>query len=338
MVSNESENRVLFFANLYMGYEKIIAEEMQKRGYKIDMFDECSIQKGYQKALIKMFGTRIYKRKTQRYYDAILKKIEGKQYDIVFFIKCDMPTEQIMEKLRAHFPMAKFCLYLWDSLRNTHDRYMRKKFRFFDVIHTFDRQDSIREHIGFRPLFFTNEYRYSANEGASQYQYDFCFIGTVHSDRYRLLKELAHVAQETGLTYVYYMYLQKKYVFWFYKFTDRCFQHAHIREFHFEKLSVQQTIEMLARSKAVVDIAHPMQSGLTIRSIEAMGMGKKLITTNEDIRNYDFYIPQNVLIIDRQNPTPDRTFFGEPYVEVSPEIYERYSIQSWLDDVLGLNA
>ena len=39
----------------------------------------------------------------------------------------------------------------------------------------------------------------------------------------------------------------------------------------------------------VLDSAQDGQLGLTIRVLEAIGAKKKIITTNEDVINYDFY-------------------------------------------------
>ena len=66
-------------------------------------------------------------------------------------------------------------------------------------------------------------------------------------------------------------------------------------------LPSEQLTAKLKQSKTVVDIQHPKQSGLTMRTIEMLGANKKMITTNADIQNYDFYHPNNICIVDRNN-------------------------------------
>src|SRR5690606_39098696 len=51
-------------------------------------------------------------------------------------------------------------------------------------------------------------------------------------------------------------------------------------------------------SKIVIDIAHANQKGLSMRPFEALGLKRKLITNNTDIKNYDFYNPNNIFIIE----------------------------------------
>jgi len=87
----------------------------------------------------------------------------------------------------------------------------------------------------------------------------------------------------------------------------------------------------MKKSKIVIDIQHPNQTGLTMRTIEAIGSYTKILTTNHDIINYDFYNPNNVLIIDRNNPQFDNDFFSKPIVPYEKDLYYKYSIEGWID-------
>ena len=66
---------------------------------------------------------------------------------------------------------------------------------------------------------------------------------------------------------------------------------------------------------------------MTMRVFEAFGAGKKLITTNADIINYDFYRPENIYIFKDKFDFND-IFFRSNSVEVSDEIKENYSLKS----------
>ena len=50
--------------------------------------------------------------------------------------------------------------------------------------------------------------------------------------------------------------------------------------------------------------------------------------------NYDFYNENNILIIDRENPVIDQNFIDLPYELLPNEIYEKYSLSSWIIEVL----
>ena len=60
---------------------------------------------------------------------------------------------------------------------------------------------------------------------------------------------------------------------------------------------------------------------------------KKLITTNEDVVNYDFYRPENIYVYKGKIDLGD-IFFEEDYKEVDQEIYEKYSLRSWLKEIV----
>lgn len=86
-------------------------------------------------------------------------------------------------------------------------------------------------------------------------------------------------------------------------------------------------------SRCVLDSAQAGQLGLTIRVLEALGAKKKLITTNEDIVNYDFYRPENIYVYEGKIDL-DNVFFKSKYVELEEDIYKKYSLQSWLTEII----
>ena len=78
---------------------------------------------------------------------------------------------------------------------------------------------------------------------------------------------------------------------------------------------------------------HDSQTGLTMRCIESLPAHCKIITTNEHIKEYDFYCPENVMIIDRDNPVFDVDFIKSPYKPIPKEIVEKYSLENWIKTI-----
>lgn len=91
------------------------------------------------------------------------------------------------------------------------------------------------------------------------------------------------------------------------------------------------------RSKVLLDIHRDGQIGLTFRIFESIGLEKKLITTNYDIKNYDFYNPNNILIIDENNPVIPASFFENEYEKIPESIYKKYTVEGWIDNVIFKN-
>jgi hypothetical protein len=66
-------------------------------------------------------------------------------------------------------------------------------------------------------------------------------------------------------------------------------------------------------------------------------LGKKIITTNKNIIKYDFYHPNNILVIDRASLFVPDEFIKSEYVKINNNILNYYSIDFWLNDVLFFN-
>ena len=65
-----------------------------------------------------------------------------------------------------------------------------------------------------------------------------------------------------------------------------------------------------------------------------MGYRKKLITTNAEIKKYDFYHPDNILVWDGKNEDLIDEFLKVPYCEMPFEIRKKYGFTNWLNYIL----
>ena len=326
--------KILFLAPAFFNYEQKIKAKMQRLGMDVAFYDERSVVTAFDRAVLKLFPA-LYKSRTYKYYDKIIKKHQYDGFNYIVIVKCDMVSEKILQVFRNVFPKAKLCLHLWDSVKNI--KGIIPKIPLFDRATSFDRTDcSNIDNLHFRPLFFADDF--TAKKDTTNWKYDLCFCGTTHSDRYEILNKLEVQAKELGLSFYRFEYLQSNFIYWFYKLFNRGFKKARKSDFAFEKKSLSELAEIENSSRVIVDIQHPNQTGLTMRTIEMLGMGKKLITTNADIKNYDFYNPANICVIDRKNPKLDKAFFETPYEKVPDEIYNKYSLEQWVKDVLGIEG
>jgi hypothetical protein len=103
-----------------------------------------------------------------------------------------------------------------------------------------------------------------------------------------------------------------------------------------ERQNQQQVHQEINKSKTVLDLLRDEQAGLSFRIFEALGFQKKIITSNKYVQEFDFYNPENILIIDPENPDIPKSFFETPYVPIPQEIYRKYSLEGWVEDVFNL--
>lgn len=324
--------KILFFAPAFFGYEYKIAEKMRELGAEVDLYDERSVSSSIDRALLKV-SPKIFSRKSKKYYNEIIQNNKGKNYDVILIIKGEMIPIETLIDFRKNYPKARVNLYLYDSVANVPG--ITKKFKYFDNCHSFDPEDCKRyEELKFEPLFFLDEFCKNRVDSDS-YKYDLCFLGTIHSDRYKIIKQIQEFSEKNNLKTSWFLYLQSKFIYFFYKFTRREFFNTKINWFDFEKKASEEIAEIVDDSNVVIDIQHPRQKGLTMRTIEMVGMNKKIITTNESIKKYDFYNSANILVIDRKNVKIDKEFFSTKYKAVDKEIYLNYCLEAWIKTVLN---
>lgn len=323
--------RVLFFAPKFFGYEHEIAAGMRALGAEVDLYDERPGNGFFTKALIRIHRSLLAV-KIAAYYNAIIETTKNRNYDYIIFIKGEAVSEANIYSLKKHHPHAKCVLYFWDSLKN--NRNGRQMMPLFDRVLSFDRIDCAAEkHIIHRPLFYLDAYHNAAT--IQERDNDLLFIGTVHSDRFAFAKKVKAFCQKSGLRTKFIFFFQSPPLYIVRRLFDKSFRGTRFSDFRFRALTRDDITALVAKSIAVLDVQHPNQNGLTMRTIEVFGAHRKLVTTNREIVQYDFYRPANVLIVDRENPLIDIKFFKTPYEHCPEELYEKYSLERWIKDVLG---
>lgn len=332
MSSNDIKGkRILFLGLETMGYEKKILDKMRELGAEVDYHSERPVSSQFGKAIVKMAPSMLDK-KTEAYYHEILEQHKGTKYDIVFIMKCDTPTKRVLQEIRSYFPNAELRLHMWDSLVNIPN--INEKLKLFDRITSFDRKDCEKHpEFGFRPLFYIDSFTEESKEPIA---YDVSFCGTIHSDRYIVLENIRKQCEDRGMKFYGYYYMQSKLAYYYLKLRDKRFKNVPMNALKFQTIGSEEVNRIFNASKAIVDIQHPSQAGLTMRTIETLGAKKKLITTNPDIKNYDFYNENNVCVIDRENPVVSEEFLRAEYKEVDENVYKYYSLGRWVLDVLTL--
>ena len=185
----------------------------------------------------------------------------------------------------------------------------------------------------FLPLYYYEDC--IPKTGTVEKKYDIGFIGTGHGDRITIVNEIKKQCEEKGLRFFSFMFLPHKLVYLYNKVTNPAFKNAKVDDFSYEKLPFEKVYEIYAQSESVLDVENLSQTGLTMRTIEIVGLHKKLITTNPDIVNYNFYNKNNIQLMDRKMPVVDETFIHSDYVELEEEIYKQYSLESWIRNILS---
>jgi hypothetical protein len=309
------------------GYEDRIIIRLTELGAKVFYIDQRVDNKAVTKIIIRLFPFFL-SFKTILYFHKKLKKI--KEIDKILVISPECLSLKLLKHIKKITDAKESILYMWDSFNNKKNA--KKVIPFFNKILTFDREDANRMNIYFRPLFYCSSKKYIDKNDR---HIDISFIGTGHSDRAKIISLINEQCQKKNM--FFYLYLQHPLVYYYNKVTNPNFRGIKKNKFHFSPFNYVEFEQIIESSKAVVDIEHPAQKGLTMRTFEILGKETKLITTNKTIKEYDFYNDKNILIIDRENPVINTEFIENNYQTLSKELYYKYSIDGWLEDIFFKN-
>ncbi|EIF44764.1 Eps11J [gamma proteobacterium BDW918] len=319
--------RVLLIAPMFFGYEKLIKKELEDQGATVDYFNDRPDDTFLTKSLIRI-NRQLIARKTNFYYDKIIGSVRDTHYDHILIVRGEAISKERLIKLRSSQPRAKITLYLWDSMHyNPNARVIKS---YVDRVLSFDRVDvDENSDIEFLPLFYGREFEKAANI-SDGYLYDACFIGTIHTDRYRVLEKIIEALESDGLKVFIYCYYPSKILYILRAIVDSGFRRFAKKYIDFSGMKLSDVVARIAESRTVIDVNRPGQRGLTMRTIEAVGAQRKLITTNTDIVNYNIYTSESVCLVCRSSPIITMEFFSRcdnPYLN---DVRNEYSVESWV--------
>lgn len=308
-------------------YGQAIIAELRKRGAVVYDYDERPSQKQLMKIIIRLFKKKI-PAIFDKYIGRIIKKHAGEKIDYILICRGEAFTPYTINHLREAFPGVKVLLYLWDVM---HECAMNDVVPACDKAMSFDPEDAIKNGLGFRPTFYVNDYLEVKEIGDNSH--DLCFVGTLYSPRHLLIKRLMKTFAEQGLDFFTYLYVPG--ILMYIKESIVNFPFMSIRKVQFKPLTIPDTIQMLNNCKCILDLNPPYQTSLSTRAHEAMAARRKYVTTNAAIKDYEYYNPNNILIIDIENPIIPKEFLNSPYEAPDKDVLYKYSVGGLVDDLFN---
>lgn len=316
--------KILLITPEFFGYEKVIQKALVKLGHEVDWLPHINAPNNWYKMLYRYIG---FIMKNHFYHYVLSKFNEKSNYDKVIVIKGEGVGCKLLIKLKELFPGVKLLFYNWDSFKN--NSLSPEEFELYDKVKSFDSDDCKNNNIEHLALFYSNEYKLVK---AADADFLFYFAGTLHSNRYRDVINVVSSVGDSSKSYIYF-YCQSRFIFYLKKLFGMLPRELSISEVGFEKKTKSELRSLLLRSSCVIDFSHDHQVGLTMRTIEALGMKKKIVTNNLSVADYDFYNENNIYILGGDNCSL-ADFLLLPYVDVSDEIYKRYDIDNWINRLI----
>jgi hypothetical protein len=324
-----TDKRILLLSVQTFNYEKEIAAQLRKFGAEVDFYDERPANSNFAKGIIRLKKS-LYQKTIDDYYKRILREVADKNYDYLFVIRGEVVPAFFLEEFKKLHPNCFLLFYTWDSFAN--HQHPLTILSYFDECYTFDPMDAEKYNLFLRPLFYLDEYGALVKQKVKN-EIDVLFLGTAHSDRYKISNKVVNWCNSNGFSTHTYYYMHGRFVFLYKKYFDATFHDFDFKKLNFKSLSKTEILKLFSQSSVILDINHPGQKGLTMRTFEALGAGKKVITTNGEVKKYPFYNENNILVIDRENPLLNDTFFNSPTKPIEHILMQKMSISGWVESL-----
>ena len=189
-----------------------------------------------------------------------------------------------LKQLKKKHPNMKLAMIMYDSLSNRSTKRAVEKMPVFDKIFSFDKGDC--EQKGFERILST----YSVPQTVhldEQYKNDAFFVGAAEN-RLELLQETLKRVSEC------YPRCEFRIV----GVSNENRKYEDVITYN-KRLSYDEALMYSYNTTCIVEVVRPGQTGVSLRTCEAVVFNKKLLTNNASVRDMPFYDPNYICIFDR---------------------------------------
>lgn len=319
--------KLLLIMPKFYDYEKEIIEELEKK-YSVDfikMYPTNIFIIIFIKTLKKIFKN--FEIKFYYFYFKFLLKLKyNKKYDYILIMNGENIGESLISHLKNNFlnKTGKMVLHIWTPI----SRYplLEKTYKLYDRVSSFEKEDCKKYNLIFRTNFYSS--KLEKIKKSEEINYNFVFVGQFRIPRYLFIKKFNKINQN-GFYYLYHNF----FTFVIFKLIKKEYRNVKFKEVKFKQLSREKMYELMNKSKCILDDTDVGQNGLTQRIFDALYLGKKIITTNKKIMEYDFYDSNNITTIEHKNISIKNDFFETNFSQKND--LDNYSLKIWIRDVLG---
>lgn len=273
---------------------------------------------------IKLPFKSIWYNKIEKLID--LKKLSKEELCILVYDRNKLGAEESFIKyIKRKYPNVKLAYIFTNIVKHTaatESDYIDKLNDWYDAVFAFDPEDALKYGFSYSPLIYDADLFYSKGKTESASNLVF-YVGQA-KDRldgllgvYRRMKEL-NIDSDFHITNV--------------EAGQQEFVDAIVYN---QFMTYEDCVRHIQKATCLVDIIQGDSTGLTIKNCEAICYNKKLITTNRHIKEYPFYDPRYIRVIEKPEDI-DLAFFNNNIdVEYSKEGAAYFSADIFWDKLWG---
>lgn len=302
-----SGKNILLIVPFYHGYQDFLKSTLEKLCDSVTLLENKAFKYD---PLNK--GTRWFEAwfcQKNKYIHRELSTVSNKKFDACLFINLFSFHPSIVDNLRKVNPSIKCVLYIWDNIRG----YAWKPFfKYFDDIYMFDPVEAKELSLKYLPNFFLD---IPVSE-IEKHSFDLHFVGSLQAHRLTILERITTIYRDKKKKFFFYLHIPPVYnkfrsnslVYTVASLLPHKFkgykrqyniQRGHVNHtlIHRDPVKLATTIQSMAQSNCVIDLPYPSQTGSTHRVVQALALGKKVMTTNRSVIYDSFYHPDWIKVI-----------------------------------------
>jgi len=238
------------------------------------------------------------------------------QYDTVIVFDNSAP-HLLLKSIRKIAPNIDLKVWLW----NVPERDCSHFKKYAEVV-CFDKEYADLHHYRYVHQFLcVNEI---SLPDALYKEWDAVYIGA-DKGRYQTLRGLAQRLRSENKSFFFYLLREN------------------IKEPYMDDVGImisdqmipyENTIQYESQCKAIVELCVEGQKGMTLRTLEAIYLGKKLISNNSGLRNESFFSSHNIYLLDEQNMDTISDFLDERNIPYDASLKESYTCSHWFQEIV----
>jgi hypothetical protein len=225
----------------------------------------------------------------------------------------------------------------------------KNEIKLFNKVFTFDQNDAIEFQIDYKPIFFIKRDTPVNNEN------DMLFVGKFSKDRLEVIDKILSISGIDNLKFfvklwpAYRIFLHNHLLYLLFKtvkfrnsWIDNYLLNFEVNEGKLkrkylvtESINCDEVQNQLLRSNVILDIPYRFQRGFTHRIIEALANGKKVITINPEITKEEFYNPEQIHLLDPDNPQIDIGWIKRKSSFPVSRYFSEVELSQWLKSIIN---
>lgn len=288
-----TDEKYLIFMSDKAGVLPVLYKYINNGKFKKVYKDNCNFRSYIFRAIRKSKTSLI-----STYFDKWKYEMPENIKNIVIFDSAYNPYA--VKIMKSKCKDCKINLYYWNHINEYTKKYLEDKN--IDGFWTFDSNDAKRYKINYNSQFYTKNIKLEKN----YLIYDVLFLGRA-KNRKEMILDLSDKLKEKEINSKNIIIENEK-----------------------DFVPYEEYLKLLSKTKVILDIVDGKQAGLTLRCMESLFFNKKLITNNLDIVNYDFYNPNNIFVLGKDDMNNIKQFIDSPYEPVNEEIVNYYDFEEWI--------